>query len=226
MRLKQYGLTLRRIEKRDIELIRKSRNSEAIKQKMIYREHITKDMQLKWFKSIEKSTNDFYYLIIQNRKKLGLINVKNYKSKNKFQESGLFLFSPENYKTPIPVIASLLMISSAFYALNESQSRVKVLKSNTNAINYNKDLGYFIEEEKDDYYILKITRDSFEKRTKKLRKAIKNLYGKHKFEFIIEPIDYEIGIANKFNTEIANIPKEIILKKIEKNKYLKIILNL
>ena len=226
MRIKQYGITLRRIEKRDIELIRRSRNSEAIKQKMIYQEHITKDMQLKWFKSIEKSPNQIYYIIIQNRKKIGLINAKNFNVKNKFSESGLFLFSPEYYKTHTPVIASLIMLSSAFYAMNIKSSQIRVLKSNTNALKYNTDLGYFVTEEKGKFLILEITKERFETKTKKLRKAIKNLYGKSQLEFITEPIDYKIGIANKFNKEISNIPKNIILKKIKKENYLKIILNL
>jgi len=226
MRIKQYGITLRRVEKRDIELIRRSRNSEAIKQKMIYREHITKEMQLKWFKSIEKNPNQIYYIIIQNRKKVGLINAKNYNLKNKLTESGLFLFSQEYYNTHIPVIASLIMISTAFYALNENVSYIRVLKTNKKALNYNKSLGYFIDKEKENYYIMKLTKNSFEQKTSKLRKAIKNIYGKNKLEFITEPIDYEIGIGDKFTKEINNIPSKIILKKLKKENYLKIILNL
>lgn len=226
MKIKQYGITLRRVEKRDIELIRKKRNSETIKQKMIYRKHITKDMQLKWFKSIEKSPNNIYYIIIQNRKKIGLINAKNFNKKDEFSESGLFLFSPEFYNTQIPVIASLIMISSSFYALHIKNSTIRVLKSNIRAIDYNKNLGYFTTQTKDNYLIMKLTRKSFENKTIKLRKAIVNLYGKSQLEFTIEPIDYKIGIANIFDNEIKSIPQKLIIKKTAKPEYLKIDLRL
>ena len=226
MRIKQYGITLRRVEKRDIELIRRSRNSEAIKQKMIYQEHITKDMQLNWFKSIEKDYNSAYFIIIEKQKKIGLINSKNSGKNKEFSESGIFLFSPEYYNTNTPIIASLIMLSGSFYALNCKYSIIRVLKTNTKALKYNNELGYTIVDEDNNFYILKNTIDKYEKKTKKLRKAITNLYGNSKLEFIAEPIDFELGLQKSIYNDIANIPKEIILKKIEKDNFLKIVLNL
>ena len=224
MKLKQYGITLRRIESRDIELIRKIRNSETIKQKMIYREHITKNMQQKWFKSIEKDPTSVYYIIIKNRKKVGLINVNNFSIKDKLSEGGIFLFSSKYYNTHIPVIASIIMIKVGLYLLNEKTISVKVLKNNTAAINYNKNLGYIIDNKKENYLSMKLTKESFEKKTERLKKAINNIYGKSNFEFTLEPIDFNLGLFDSYKNYINSFDRYII-RKIEKENYKKFILD-
>jgi RimJ/RimL family protein N-acetyltransferase len=224
MRIKQYGVTLRRVEKRDIELIRRIRNSNRIRNNMLFKEHITKEMQLNWFKSIEKDNKSIYLIIIHKQKKIGLINSKYVN--NEFSESGLFLFSEEYYKTNISIIASIIMLSSSFYALNRKTSTIRVLKNNKTALNYNQNLGYKITDEKENYYILENTINSFESKTKNIRKAIKNIYGNSKLEFIAEPIDFSLNLAKSIKKDIANIPPNILIKKTEKQNYIKLVLNL
>jgi RimJ/RimL family protein N-acetyltransferase len=224
MRVKQYGITLRRVEKRDIELIRKKRNSERIKNKMIYQEYITKQMQEKWFKSIEKNTDSIYYIIIHKRNKVGLIDVKNI-NKTKETEAGLFLFHEKYYNTFIPVIASIILIKVGLYIVKKKdEGFIKVLKSNTNAINYNKSLGYIVIDEINNYYKMMITVPTYEKATKKILKSIEIMYGKSKFEFIFEEIDFKLDLFEPYR-HYMNFLDNIIIKKIEKENYKRFILN-
>jgi len=224
MRIKQYGITLRRVEKRDIELIRKVRNSQRIKDKMIYREHITKEMQEKWFKSIEKSTDGVYYIIIQNRKKTGLIDVKQINNSEETQ-AGLFMFDEKYYNSFIPVLASILLIKVGLYIVKtKDEGYIKVLKSNKKAIEYNKSLGYIKIDETNDYIKMKITVKSYEKATKKILKAIKTIYGNSNFEFIFEEIDFKLGLFELYKDYVNSLDKYII-KKIEKKNYKRFILD-
>ncbi len=225
MRIKQYGITLRRVEKRDIEIIRKYRNSEHIKKTMIYKDYISKKMQLEWFKKIENKSENNYFIIINNRKKIGLINVN--EIGNNFAESGLFMFKDEYYNNYLPVIASVIMINSTFYAMNNvAKSIIKVLKNNKNAISFNISLGYkIINEENENYYIMEITKESCEKKIKKIKKAIENIRGQSQYEITFEPLDFKNNVFGFYKPYIENA-ENYIVKKIKKQNYLELTLNI
>ncbi len=226
MKFIRYGITFRRIQKADIEKLRQWRNSENIRQKMIYRKHITPEMQEAWFRTIEKSYHSSYYMINYEGKDIGLLNQKNFRVPGKMTESGIFLID-NNYKTSyIPVIASLTMIEGAFFAMGETESFVRVLKNNQEALDYNFSLGYKIFEKETDYFVLKMTPETFLQKTKKLRKAIRNIYGKSNFELFLEPIDFQLGYAPFFRDLIFNIPDKFIISREETLNSLKLVMDI
>jgi len=226
MKFIRYGITFRRIQRQDIERLRKWRNSDAIRNKMIYRKHITSEMQKKWFKTIEKSYHHSYYIINAEGKDIGLFNQKNFRVPGKMTESGIFLID-EQYKTSyIPVIASLTLIRSSFFFMGEKESFVRVIKTNQEALDYNFGLGYKIYKEEDEVYILKMTPETFLSKTKKLRKSIRNLYGKSNFELFLEPIDYELGYALFFRDIISKISEKYIVEFNETSNSFKVVLDL
>ena len=98
MKLQKYGITLERLTESDIELVRKYRNSAEIKNFMQFRKRITRSMQKKWFESIDNYLN-YYFIIIYDGKKIGLINIKNidWVKNTDVSESGLFLWDLELY---------------------------------------------------------------------------------------------------------------------------------
>lgn len=226
MKFIRYGIIFRRIQKQDIEKLRKWRNSDAIRNKMIYREHITSEMQKKWFQTIEKSYHHSYYIINVEGKDIGLFNQKNFRVPGKITESGIFLVD-DQYKTSyIPVIASLTLIKISFFVFGETESFVSVLKNNHKAFQYNLSLGYQIYKEEDEFYILKMTPKTFLNKTKKLRKSIRNLYGKSNFELFLEPVDFELGYAHFFRDIINKIPEKYIVEFNETSNSLKVVLDL
>ncbi len=225
MKFIRYGITFRRIQKQDIEKLRKWRNSDAIRNKMIYREYITSEMQKKWFQTIEKSYHHSYYIINVEGKDIGLLNQKNFRVPGKMTESGIFIVNNQYKISYIPVIASLTLIEGAFFAMGETESFVRVLKNNHEAFQYNLSLGYQIYKEEDEFYILKMTPETFLNKTKKLRKSIHNLYGKSNFELFLEPIDYELGYALFFRDIISQISEKYIVEFNETSNSLKVVLD-
>jgi len=227
MQLKQYGITLRRVEARDIEIIRKFRNSALIKNNMIFRKHISKKEQLNWFESIKNNKNSIYYIIIHKKKKVGLINVKDIDSENG-SESGLFMFYDEYLKTTIPVLASIIMLKIGFLSntWNEN-SYIKVLKSNKLAINFNKSLGYTIDKDFNNstYLIMKITQQSFNNSIKRILNAIDILKINSNLTFILNKNDFELGL-NIYYNEYVKVLNNFIIKKTEKQNYLELIINI
>lgn len=210
MRMEKYGLTLRRIEENDIELVRQWRNSERVRKNMMYQEYITPEMQKKWFDSVNNIKHS-YYIIEYEGEKVGMINEKDIDFENMIVESGLFLFDEKYYNTIIPVLASLILLEVGYTLFNGNTGFIRVKKDNLQAVEYNKNLGYFIHEEKDDHYVMAVNKKSFEEKTVKLRKAVKNLYGDTKLRFIIEPIDFENGVAQGYLPHATSVDPKYIL---------------
>ena len=75
MIIKKFGITFKRLEKNDIELLRQWRNAPSISQYMEYREHITPEMQEEWFESVNNN-NNLYFIIEYKGKKIGPTNGK------------------------------------------------------------------------------------------------------------------------------------------------------
>lgn len=140
--LKQFDVELRRLQLEDIELVRKWRNEAHVAQQMIYGEYITTEMQLKWFDTINNQYN-YYFLILFKGNKVGLINAKDYDLERGFGEGGIFIGDKAYEDSFAAVFASLCLLNFVFYLLPHiSKSRIRVLKTNVRAIQYNKLMGY------------------------------------------------------------------------------------
>ncbi len=118
------------------------------------------------------------------------------------------------------------MIEGSFFAMGETESFVHILKTNHEAFEYNTSLGYEMYQEEKEFVTLKMTPESFLRKTKKLRKAIHNLYGKSNLEIVLEPIDYQLGYAFYFRDIIHKIPDKYVVKLDETNNSIKLILNI
>ncbi len=226
MKLTHYGITFRRIQRADIEKLRQWRNLDTIRQKMVYRQHNTKTMQREWFKSIENSYHFSYYIIHYNNTDIGIIHQKNFNLPGKMKESGIFIVDEKYKNGHIPIISSLTMIDIAFYAMLQKNLTIRVLKNNQEALNYNYDLGYKIDKEEKDYFILQLTVKDYITKTKKLRAAINKLYGISNIELFLEPIDFNLGYAPYFIDIIHKIPKKHILEITETVNSLKLVMNI
>ena len=213
MKIVKYGVTLKRLTRDDLELLRVKRN--AVRQLMEYREYIAPEMQLRWFESINNLQN-FYYIIVHNDEKIGLINQKDVSHDNNTMNSGLFLFEEKYYESHIPVCASLMLIEIGFYLFRTGPSYIQVMRNNYKAINYNKSLGYELcegqEETENQQYVL--TKEYFERNGAKLRKAAMILSGGDANLYVIlEPDDYQTDIGSYYEKVIKELPFNFVLRK-------------
>ena len=162
MKFFKYGITLERLKKEDIELVRQWRNSDPVRMNMNYQEIISPEKQLEWFHSI--NNENFHY-------------------------------------TFVPYLVSVAGIEILFYFLGWKKQYAHVLRSNTNAINYNLKLGYRLCEGQEgiDHQRYEITRESFDQTAGKIRKMVRSVAGSDtKSKILFEPEDYKIGIAQRF----------------------------
>jgi RimJ/RimL family protein N-acetyltransferase len=200
MKYSKYGITLERLREEDIELVRQWRNSDPVRLNMKYQELITPDQQKKWFDSINNL--HFNYLMIHYQgEKIGLLNDKNIDWESRTSESGIFLGRTEYYNTFVPYLVSVAGIELTFYLLGWKKQFAHILRTNTNAIKFNLQLGYQLCEgqEEIDHQQYEMTRESFEQKGGKIRKAVKLLAGDDsKIKILFEPFDYENGLAQKF----------------------------
>jgi hypothetical protein len=198
MKLKKYGITLERLTKADIELVRQYRNSAEIKKTMQFQEHITPQMQRKWFETINNE-NNYYFIIIYEGKKIGLINIKNFNCLNSLPESGLFIWDLNYISSPAPLLASILLCEFGYGILLGIETEVKILQSNTRALNYNMSLGYTEKYSMNNGFVMyRQTKESFLSGTSQIRKKALSLCNNDPHLYLyLEPNDKESGLAQK-----------------------------
>ncbi len=185
MRISKYGILLSTLREEDIELVREKRNSDLIRNTMQYREIITAEMQKVWFDKIihaiyRNESPSFYFIINYRNEKIGLINGKNIDANSQSSEGGFFIWASEYWGSLVPVMTSLIMLDYTFLLNEYKENYIKVLKSNSNAIFYNKQLGYeAIEKYSGDgesqYYVL--GKEKYLNHVNKFRKSIGAITG-------------------------------------------------
>lgn len=152
---------------------------------MEYREEITPEMQLKWFKSIDNESNN-YYIIREGEQKIGLIYGANIDwEKMETGNGGIFIANENYWNTNIPIASTLLLMEISFM-LGLKRTYIKVMRDNQKAIEFNQGFGYELlkgqENIMNQKYVL--TPETYKKSTQKLREILEKLYS-NKIEIII-----------------------------------------
>lgn len=174
--LHQYDITLKRVERSDIELIRKWRNHPEIRSTMSYRRNISASQQEKWFDRVNNKLN-YYFLIIVDGSYIGVINCKEVNLQEEYGEGGIFIWDENYLNTPYPVFASIILLDFIFNVLKiGDKSFVRVLPENGKAIAYNRGFGYALvpgqEAKMTQWYVL--TKGTYNLKAEKYRVASKN----------------------------------------------------
>jgi hypothetical protein len=211
MKFFKYGIVLERLKEEDIELVRKWRNSDPVRLNMNFREIITAEHQQQWFRSVNNLQNNFLMIHYQGEK-IGLLNDKNIDWEARSSESGIFLGRTEYYNTFAPYLVSVAGIETTFYLLSWKKQFASIMRSNTNAVKFNLQLGYqlCLGEEGSEHQRYEITRDMFEQKAGKIRKAVLALAdNERKASVLFEPQDYQSGLAQKFEELLKEYPGSI-----------------
>ena len=162
----------------DLEMVRQWRNDPVVSNNYEFREHITPEMQKAWFQTV-KNINNLYTIIEYKGEKIGVINIKNIDWETKECEGGIFLPDPKYHNSGLPAIISFVTTEIIFSMFDWNNGYAHVLKENKSVQQFVKMLGYELlpgqENLANQKYL--ITRESFETRSAKIKKAIEVLSG-------------------------------------------------
>ncbi len=191
------GIALHRLEEKHIEMLRNWRNAPEIVQHMEYREHITTEMQKKWFQKIDTPLN-FYFIIYHREKAIGMIHLSDIDPEKKCGNVGLFISHKHYLRSLFPVAASVLMLDFIFTVLHLEKVEAKVKFDNARALNYNKMLGFKRQEEEEssEFCKLLLTASNYIQKANRIRTSLQQLYGKG-FELSLdEALDADVALYN------------------------------
>lgn len=204
MIIQKGNITFRRITHDDIETLRQWRNSPEVSNYMEYREHITVEMQEKWFKSVD-NINNLYFIIEYKGEKIGLINGKDIDWEKRIMETGIFIANQKFINSPVPILA-VLTFGELGVITFEAIATAHVLRDNERAKRYNKMIGFRLQEGQEDaenqLYIM--TKESYLSKSNLIRKAFTKLMGKHPITITLEKHDIDSGFADSIFNELNN----------------------
>ena len=172
MELNNYGITLKPLHENDIEMVRLWRNSSHVRQYMQYKNHISIEMQKRWFKSLDNK-KDFFFIIYHNNYPIGLTEIKHI---DKYNNGNLGIFIADSESLKIPMIsyrAIFAIIDFAFYELELNEIIASILPDNNRAIRFNESFGFEKSLKNIDkllYYTL--TQENYKYKSSKIKKIL------------------------------------------------------
>lgn len=212
MIIRKYGIELHRLIHEDIELVRQARNRDDIRLKMFDQRIIIPEQQEVWFESINNMYN-YYYTIITQNKRVGIIYGKNMDYIKRENEGGMFIWDKNEINSGVSVKASVIMTDLTFNLLECKKNFVHIRQDNPQAKNYNIAMGYKQTSSPEWFYI---DQEAYERKIQKLRYLVSN--GKD-----LSPVEAEnfyFPQANRYHHLYKNLPNDIyqkIKKKYEAN---------
>jgi RimJ/RimL family protein N-acetyltransferase len=141
----KYNIRLKKILKSDVELIRSWRNSDYVKQFMVFQDFILPRMQEEWYLKVNNDHN-FYFLILNRNIHIGLANIKDINSELSTGEWGIFLSSPKFLNSGLGIKSTFLLLDFAFKELQLCSLYSTTLTSNLSARNFGRKIGVKVLE--------------------------------------------------------------------------------
>jgi UDP-4-amino-4,6-dideoxy-N-acetyl-beta-L-altrosamine N-acetyltransferase len=151
MKLSKYNIILTRLTEDKIELVRNWRNDDKIAVCMEYRDKITPEMQVNWFRKINNE-NNYYFIIEYDKKEIGLIDIRDIDYTIKEGEGGIFIYDDNYINTDVSFRACLCLIDYCFEVLHLERIIGHILKDNKRSIKFSELFGYKIEPDQECVY--------------------------------------------------------------------------
>jgi len=194
MYIQRGEFELHRLASDDLELVRKWRNHPEIQENMVYREHISKEMQEKWYETINNNEN-LYFILTYKGEKIGLLNGKDIDWQNRQMESGIFIWDKHYRKTHIPAVCTIIFAELFIYVLG-LKPMATVLRKNQDSLKYNKMLGFVITEDDPakEYLRLALEIDKENPVVETLKDAVRTITKTDKTAVVFEQDDITGGL--------------------------------
>ncbi|MCP3177558.1 GNAT family N-acetyltransferase [Desulfuromonas sp. KJ2020] len=136
-----YGVTLREVTEGDLETLRTWRNDPEISRFMVTQDHITPEMQNKWFETT-RLRGDVNFIINYEGLDIGFIGLKLVDVKEKLYNPGVYFANTNYQNSHIPFMVAFCFWDFIFENYPDIKIKTTVLISNKRAMRFNKALGY------------------------------------------------------------------------------------
>ncbi|HEY6142810.1 MAG TPA: GNAT family N-acetyltransferase [Flavobacterium sp.] len=169
----KFGITFKPLSEENLEMVRVWRNSDDVRLFMQYQEIITPEQQKAWYDQLDKSINH-YFVTYQNETPFGVYNIKEIDFEIGIGELGAYLKNRDIWESDVSMSGTIAIILFAFEILKLNTLKSHVLKSNKKVLAYNKQMGFRINDKKDDAisYELILTKEVFYKNKNIIRLLI------------------------------------------------------
>jgi RimJ/RimL family protein N-acetyltransferase len=168
MIVRKYGLTFRRLQWRDIEMVRVMRNSDDIRRHMHSQTYITQQQQEEWFLQVNNMHN-YFFVIYDNDNPVGLVQAKNVNYHTRTGEGGIYIWDPSARQGGVGAKASLCLLDIAFQLVKLSTITAKVRRDNPVAHRHNLSFGYRFQSGANSERMI-LDREDFLSKAARLRK--------------------------------------------------------
>ena len=181
------GVTLKAIERTDLERVRLWRNDPDISRFMISQALISEKQQLNWFEAITNDKSQQHYIIEFKSEPIGVINMKRVSGASLNRESlcacseiemGLYIHDVRYRGNFLAFCPALTLNDYCFHHLNCEKLLARVLLGNEAAIRFNTALGYQIasnntHDQEQGLIMMSLNKDDYHVHSEKIRKLIR-----------------------------------------------------
>lgn len=175
--LSSYKVTLTRLEKSDIETVRRWRNHHEVSRWMFSQDKITSEQQEKWFASVNDSKDKAYFLIRYQGAAEGVASVSSDDGGRlmdaQILEAAIY-FAPESRcKGNLMAFAPALTLNDACFSyMNCKILKARVKVENESAIRFNKAMGYEITETTDAVITMEMNQQQYEAASQNIKNLL------------------------------------------------------
>lgn len=124
-----------------LEMVRRWRNDPAVSRYMEARQHITPEMQQRWFDSLDPA-RQFYFVIEASSRPLGVAQLKNRDAVLRTAESGIYIARPELRGRRFGLEAYQALLRFGFVDLDLLTVGAHILSDNPASIRFHEALGF------------------------------------------------------------------------------------
>ena len=157
----KYGVSLQPIKSEQIEMVRSWRNRADIREKMLTRDEITTEQQLKWFNAIGKADNLVYFVAFFKALPIGVASAINIDPERKFCEPGMYIAEPKYQGNIVPFCVAFALNDFLFEELRLRVLNGKVFKSNNESMRFHLACGYQVVEDSSDLVRLELNKKNY-----------------------------------------------------------------
>ena len=141
--LKYKNIKIKKILKKDLETLRRERNSIQIRSMMINQEIISKSDQDNWFKKTIKKKNSDYFNIFYNNELIGSGSIKEIDKKNNNCTWGFYIF--RKFRGPYGLFSEVKIVDRVFKKHKIYKLYGHTLQNNLSILKMHKFCGFKIE---------------------------------------------------------------------------------